>query len=374
MSHPFQPSFKLGILGGGQLARMLALAAHRWGVEPWVYSEKADDPGQEVTRFGVVGSLSDKEQLKKFLAQVDMATFESEFLNASLLADLSKETKKPISPSPELMGTLQDRLTQKQLLDDLKIPTAPWRRVDDAEDAKIAAKELSLPLVFKKRRFGYDGYGTFVIKTSVQLQEFCSQQFPNHDGFIAEKFIPFSRELACIFARRKKGEIVNYPLVESFQKDSRCLWVKGPVKHAKFSAWSLKFKKLLAKTQYVGVMGVELFETKQGLLVNELAPRVHNTGHYTQEAFELSQFDLHILAMINQPLEPGLSPKGFAMVNLLGDEKPKTRWDVTPGIAVHWYGKKESRPGRKMGHINAVNSTPEKALQGALKARKRFSI
>lgn len=378
MSHSFKPGFKLGILGGGQLARMLALSAHKWGVQPWVYSEKASDPAQEVTNFGTIGSLSDSEQLQAFLQKVDMATFESEFLNAPLLTQLSKSTGTTIAPSPALMGTLQDRLTQKKLLDDLKIPTSPWRNVTSPADALSAADDFSLPLVFKKRRFGYDGYGTFIVRDQKSLAAFVKEQFPNADGFIAEKFIPFKRELACVFARRQakgsKGEIVHYPLVESLQKDARCFWVKGPIKHRTFKTWSAKFEKLLAHTKYVGVIAAELFETKEGLIVNELAPRVHNSGHYTQDAFALSQFDLHILALLNQPLELEKEPKGFAMVNLLGDKKPSTTWDVSPETYVHWYGKTESRPGRKMGHINALGTTPEKALQTALAARKRFSI
>jgi 5-(carboxyamino)imidazole ribonucleotide synthase len=374
VSHSFKPSFKLGILGGGQLARMLALSAHKWGVEPWIYSENPNDPGRQVSSFGATGKLDDAVALKKFLSQVDIATFESEFLNAPMLAELQKSTGTPISPSPEIMGLFQDRLSQKQLLDKMKIPTAKWMSVNTPADAQNAAAHLSLPLVFKKRRFGYDGYGTFVIRDKKSLQDFCDKEFPNADGFIVEQFIPFKRELACIFARSQSGEIVHYPLVESLQKDSRCFWVKGPVKQSSFKPWTTKFKKLLAQTKYVGVIGVELFETKKGLIVNELAPRVHNSGHYTQDAFELSQFDLHILALLDQPIFIPPSPKGFAMVNLLGDSNPTGQANFTPNTFVHWYGKADSRPGRKMGHINALGTTPAKALQTALKARKRFSI
>jgi 5-(carboxyamino)imidazole ribonucleotide synthase len=361
-------------LGGGQLTRMLALSAHKWGVEPWVYSENASDPGRQVTSFGATGALDDAESLRRFLSQVDMATFESEFLNAPLLKELERTSGKTILPTPDTMALFQDRVPQKQLLDKMKIPTAPWRSIVSPVDSLRVAEELKFPLVFKKRRFGYDGYGTFVIRDQKSLEEFCSKQFPNKDGFIAEKFIPFKRELACIFARRKNGDVVHFPLVESLQKDSRCFWVKGPIKHPGFKAWTAKFKKLLADTKYVGVIGVELFDTKKGLIVNELAPRVHNSGHYTQDAFELNQFDLHILALLDQPLSVPKAPKGFAMVNLLGDEKPRSLADFSPDTFVHWYGKSDSRPGRKMGHINALGATPEKALQTALKARKRFSI
>lgn len=366
----------MGILGGGQLARMLALSAHSLGLQPYVFSENLQDPAQQVTMFHHIGSLKDPSHLEKFLKNIDVATFESEFLNGSLLLQAQQKSKTPIYPSVTTMELLQDRLTQKQNLDIYKIPTAPWSVINSAHEAELASQSLSYPLVFKQRRFGYDGYGTFIVKNASQLKTFCKNEFPTNHGFIVEKWIPFHRELACVFARNISGHISHYPLVESLQKDSRCLWVKGPIKHPKFSAFAKQFSVFLQKMDYVGVIGVELFETSKGLLVNELAPRVHNTAHYTMAAFTISQFELHWRALLNQSVElPDANAKGFAMVNLLGGAtSPKPQWSLSPDVQLHWYGKEDSRPGRKMGHINVLGSSPQQALEKALKNLKRIRV
>jgi len=370
-----RPGLKLGILGGGQLARMIALSAHNIGLEPHIFSEHAEDPAQQVTNHGRVGSLNNPRDLAHFLSKVDFATYESEFLNRDLLIKVSAHAKCVFAPSPEVMAEIQDRRTQKELLDKFKVPTSPWMTVGSRESCEEAVAKLKLPLVFKKRRFGYDGYGTFIVKTQGDVDNFIEKHVNTEGGFIAEKFVPFKRELACIFARNQGGQIVNYPLMESLQKDARCFWVKGPIKHPKFNAWATKFKKLLAETKYVGVIAAELFDSSKGLVVNELAPRVHNSGHITMDAFSISQFELHLRAILNQELkEPQQLGKGFAMVNLLGTTSPQQTWELVPNVNLHWYGKNDSRPGRKMGHLNVVDSSPDKALKIAMKALKGFSI
>jgi phosphoribosylaminoimidazole carboxylase PurK protein len=375
VSKQINPGIKLGILGGGQLARMLAQSAHQMGLYPHVLSENSLDPAQQVTRFNHVGSLSDAKVVENFLKQVDIATFESEFLDGPLLSQAQQATNTPIYPNISTMELLQDRLTQKQNLDLLKLPTAPWLPANSQAEAEAAVATLGLPLVFKKRRFGYDGYGTFVLKTPLQVEEFCAKHFPSPIGFIVEKWIPFKRELACVFARNIAGEVSHYPLVESLQKDSRCFWVKGPVKHTNFSAFAKKFRLFLKKMNYVGVMAVEFFDSRQGLLVNELAPRVHNSAHCTMTAFSVSQFDLHLKALLNQSVTiPQANAKGFAMVNLLGQSSPAPKWVIAPNIQLHWYGKTENREGRKMGHINALGASPDSALKLALKNLKRIQL
>jgi 5-(carboxyamino)imidazole ribonucleotide synthase len=376
VSKQTNPGIRVGILGGGQLARMLALSAHSLGLKPHVFSENLQDPAQQVTCWNHTGSLKNREQLETFLKNVDLATFESEFLDGALLQLAQQKSQTPISPSIPTMELLQDRLTQKQNLDIAKIATAPWLVANTQAEAQQAATSLGFPLVFKKRRFGYDGYGTFVIKNKKQFEEFSNKYFPSDVGFIAEQWIPFRRELACVFARNKSGEIDHYPLVESLQKDSRCFWVKGPISHPKFLPFAHRFKVFLKKMNYVGVIGVELFETKKDLLVNELAPRVHNSAHYTMNAFSISQFELHWRALLNQSVKiPPAATKGFAMVNLLGGNKEiKTSWTLDSNVQLHWYGKDETRPGRKMGHINAIANTPAQALSQALKNLKRIHL
>lgn len=375
----FKAGLKLGILGGGQLARMLTLAAHKMGFETHIYSESSDDPAAQVTAFHSKNKMNDETALRQFIAKMDVVTFESEFLDAELLSRADSGQNK-LFPTPELMGVLQDRKTQKELFDKYELPTSPWLNLENRQQLELVLKKLEFPLVLKKRRFGYDGYGTFVIKdqkaanTMIGRVEESSELA--REKFIAEQFIPFDRELACIFARNRKGEVTHYPLVESLQKDSRCFWTKGPIRHKKFSAVAKKITHFLKKVDYVGVMGVEFFETQKGLLINEIAPRVHNSGHYTMDAFELDQFDLHLRAIIGAPVEiPKSTHHGFAMVNLLGEsENTLPQWKTPEDVVVHWYGKKQNRPGRKMGHMNSVATSPKKALKKALKARGKVQL
>jgi phosphoribosylaminoimidazole carboxylase PurK protein len=355
---------------------MLSLSAHSMGAIPCVLSEKATDPAQQVVSENFLGDLKDLDTLKAFIQHVDVLTFESEFIDCDLLEKAAGRNTKKIHPSIAAARLLQDRKTQKELLDVAKIPTAPWLLVHDAKAVADAADYLSYPFVLKKRRNGYDGYGTYIFKTKKDLEKWNTKDLSDPHGFIAEKFIPFKRELACIFTRDQKGHVLQFPLVESLQKDARCYWIKGPIQHPQFLTWSKKFSQLLKKINYVGTMGVELFESKDQLIVNELAPRVHNTGHYSSNSLPMSQFDAHLRAVSGMSLPNGsFSHEGFAMVNLLGSEKaPKPQWISPTDAVVHWYGKTENRTGRKMGHINAIGSSPNVALKRAMSALKGFKL
>ena len=362
------------------------------GVPVSVFSESAHDPAAQVVSNWVQGTFgSSPEEVKKledFLASCSVATFESEFMNAELLLKLSKDTKVGVYPSPKLMGALQDRLTQKMLLERHGILTSRFHNVKDEASARVAFADLSgansrtekAGAVFKKRRGGYDGYGTFIVRSERELEKFLPRLKEDAagggDGFIAEAFIPFKREVALMLARSRSSDIARFPFVETYQEDARCLWVKGPLKpNAKLERMAGSLEKFLAEIDYVGVIGVELFETKDGYLVNELAPRVHNSGHYTLDAADLDQFSAHILAVIGAPLStPRLLSPGFAMMNLLGQSTRRPNWSVPKKVHLHWYGKSENRKGRKMGHYNVLASTPAKALALAKKARSSFDV
>lgn len=377
MSDIFKPGLKIGILGGGQLARMLALSAHNLGAVPYILSMSEDDPAQQVVEKGFLGNPNDEASVRGFARYVDVITFESEFINCDTLAEAVPQHKKKVFPSIACIRTLQDRKSQKELLDNHKIPTAPWAMVtDEASLLKLWDTWAAEPFVIKKRRNGYDGYGTYTIKTKKNLTDFLKQQENPPEGFIAEKFVHFRRELACIFSRNKNGDILQYPLVESFQKDARCFWVKGPMEHPKFTAWSKKFKSLLTQIDYVGTIGVELFDDGTQLLVNELAPRVHNTGHYSLNTPGINQFEAHLRCLLGMDLPTALAPlQGFAMVNLLGTKGIQhPSWVVAPEAHLHWYGKSENRAGRKMGHINTLGKSPNDALKRALSALKGFKV
>ncbi|HRK08906.1 MAG TPA: 5-(carboxyamino)imidazole ribonucleotide synthase [Pseudobdellovibrionaceae bacterium] len=374
---------RLGILGGGQLARMMALEAHRLGIEVAVCSESPHDPAAQVVRHHHAGKLNDESTLKAFFDSCDSITFESEFLDADLIGRLSQNQGTPVFPAPSLMGKIQDRLTQKQLLEEHDLPTSPWRAVDNSHDAIAAWVGHKNRSVFKKRRFGYDGYGTYIVKSSEDFDHLIKSVPGPQLNLIAEQYVNFDRELALVLARDLRGNVFCYPYVETRQKDSRCLWVKGPIPN---SRRMLKLREQIAEfanqINYVGVMGVELFETERGLLINELAPRVHNTGHHSLNSFTVSQFALHVQAASGLEIDlPQPIMKGFAMWNLLGTRDqvessdpdtqlyPERASTAVPPRAdtgsafFHWYGKSQTRRGRKMGHVNTVSRDADLALE-----------
>jgi 5-(carboxyamino)imidazole ribonucleotide synthase len=375
---------KIGILGGGQLARMLALKAHELGFVPVIFSASTLDPAAQVTPFHIKGEITHSKTstknlnaLKSFLKICDVVTFESEFLNAQLLAELSIESGTAILPKPEKMAELQDRLTQKRLLVKSKLDTAHFTGVDNIDDLYAAFKVIGPKLVLKKRLFGYDGNGTFFVTQKDSAQKLKKIFEKNPIGFIAEEFIPFKQELALIVGRDLFRNTIFYPLVQSQQIRARCDWIMGPVHHKKEKNLIKNIHNFLEQNNYVGVMGIECFDTGKDLLINEIAPRVHNTGHYTLNATYPDQFTAHIKAVCGQKLSPPLltaASKGFAMVNLLGHSDLAPKWKADIHAALHWYGKKDNRPGRKMGHLNSFHSSPQKALKWALNERKKIKL
>ncbi len=369
---------KVGLLGGGQLARMLALKGHEMGLEVSVLSPSAQDPAAQVCGRWQQGDSARPEDLKQFLQQVDVATFESEFVRASSLNSLSPSLRRKLSPKPELMIQLQDRLSQKNLLLQHKLPTAPFESPQSREQAAEALKEFGGRMILKKRLFGYDGYGTFAIKKARDLQSIPAPVFSD-PGLIAESWVPFDRELALLSVRNVRGQVQHFPLVESHQVDKRCLWVRGPMPPKRPQALqSLKrgIARFLDSIDYVGVMAFELFEVQGSLMINEIAPRVHNSAHYSLNALTLDQFSAHWRALLNWELNrPQSLYPGFAMLNLLGQSRQAPSWKPLPqDISLHWYGKTENRPGRKMGHINAGGRSAQRALNRLFKVRKDFQL
>ncbi len=329
-------------------------------------SQDKGDPAAQVTNFWIKGDPNKVSDLRKIFKACKIATVESEFFDSVALKKVGK-----IFPQPQLLGVLQDRLSQKVLLQKLSVPTADFIAVSSHFDAEMAAQEFGFPLVIKKRRFGYDGYGTFICRNKKDLLALAREKY----GYIAEAFVPFKRELAVSFVRSTSGEIISLPLVETCQRNSICHWVMGPVTHPKAYETLKALKSFVQKTNYVGIIAFELFDTGKELLVNEIAPRVHNSGHYSLDALEIDQFEYHLRAITGQPLpDPVPLAGGFAMVNLLGGGKVRPQWILPENGQLHWYGKSENRKGRKMGHINYLAKSPKLALKLALNAAKKISI
>jgi 5-(carboxyamino)imidazole ribonucleotide synthase len=364
---------KIGILGGGQLARMMLLEASRMGMDCWVMSSSPNDPAAQVTNKWLEGDIKKSADVLKFAKKVDLITFESEFVSPNILEKFI-DKKIKCYPSAKHMLAIQDRLPQKEMLAKHKVPTSPFYQVDSYRNLTKLKDNVSLPLVLKARRDGYDGKGTYILKSwsDESVREFYKK---NQAGVIAEHFIPFKRELAVSLVRNTKGEIVFFPLVESYQEECRCLWVKGPVEHKKFKALKKRLKDLVDREKYVGFISFELFDDGKELMVNEIAPRVHNSAHYSQNALSLDQFSAHLKAVAGDEMkEPKVLTGGFAMYNLIGSTDKKPKWNFKSDVFFHWYGKADNRPGRKMGHLNINADGPNKALKKLIEARKEIKL
>lgn len=354
---------KIGILGGGQLARMLCLRGRELGLEIHVMSPKITDPASQVCTKWHEGQLTKPSDIRKFSRAVDLITFESEFIPGALL---QKALPKINICFPQISNLLklQDRWPQKELLWDYQIPTSPFMKINSKDDLDTAYKVFNGLFVIKQRFGGYDGFGTFVIKSAAQLTQFKLKFKGLENHFIAENFISFKSEKSLLFARNLKGQIYNYPLLTSVQKLNQCDQVSGPSSHPNEKSLILLIKKMLNDLNYVGLIAFELFDTGRELMVNEIAPRVHNTGHITMDAFNIDQFEMHLRCVLNLDLPTeNASTKHYLMQNLSGTSIRKPFFIKSLTGKLHWYEKTENRPRRKMGHINYVGQTSIKKLQ-----------
>ncbi len=376
---------QLGIVGGGQLAQMLALEAAPLGIQVHILSEKERDPAVQVCKNWQKGNPNSRKDVIEFSQKLDLLTFESEFYEMTSYFEIQEKALQGASlplrqespslsifPSPEAMQILQNRSSQKAALIKAKIPVAPSIEVNTKEDLTQAWQKFPKGFVLKKCRGGYDGYGTYYCQSQDDLVKLHAL-FPAE--FIAEPLISFKRELAVTLIRSQDGSLETLPLVESHQEQSRCDWVIGPVKHKKLSGLLKKISHLLQQLNYVGCVSFELFDTGTELLVNEVAPRVHNSAHYSQEALSHSQFLLHVLAGLGEkfPKVKLLSP-AFCMSNLVGQSNEPAEIPCNLSGHLHWYGKDENRVGRKMGHVNYTGAATKELLKKALLERKKFKL
>jgi len=371
---------KLGIIGGGQLARMLLLAAAPLGVQVRVLCQSEDEPAAQVCGDVHLAKALTPSVLKAFSKGLTALTFESEFYDMNPFEKLQTRNKTlNIFPNPQAMGLLQDRALQKALLDHAKIPTADWCLAKSAPAYAELFKLFPEGFVLKKRRGGYDGYGTYFCRTLDEIKQIHLENLKT-DELIAEKLVSFRRELSLVLTRSKEGSCQSLPLFETHQQQGRCDYVIGPANAKNSRAFKLlesKIKVLLRSLDYVGVIAFELFEDKNGhLFVNELAPRVHNSAHVSQQALSCSQFEAHIRVGLGLPLPRlDLLKPHFCMVNLIGSGRKNSSQTGNMTGTLHWYGKMESRAGRKMGHINYVGQeSTARLLKKAQKERKGFKI
>ncbi|WP_425051663.1 5-(carboxyamino)imidazole ribonucleotide synthase [Psychromarinibacter sp. S121] len=353
MSLPLTPGATIGILGGGQLGRMLSVAASRLGFLTHIYEPGAEPPAGHVAHRVTTAPYEDEKALKTFAASVDVITYEFENIPTAALDLL--ESLKPIHPGRQALATSQDRLTEKTFLRELGLGTAPFAAVDSAEDLAKAIDEIGTPAILKTRRFGYDGKGQARLRSPEDADSALADM--NGAPAILEGFVDFSMEISVIAARGANGEVAAFDPGENVHKDGilDTTTVPARISAALKTDAILLAGRILNALDYVGVLGVELFVTPQGLLVNEIAPRVHNSGHWTQTGCVSDQFEQHIRAVAGWPLGDGGRHSDVVMENLIGDDilrVPELARD--PATAIHLYGKAEARPGRKMGHVNRI--------------------
>lgn len=372
---PIHPK-TVGILGGGQLARMLVLKARQMGLRTIVLSSKPSDPAAMVASKWLKGNLDSEQDIRRLIRAADFITFESEFIPATLIKKSLKQiTGKKIYPSLKCLGHLQDRLRQKEWLNDYDLPTLEHIKINSKDDIDLAFQIYKGKIVFKRRVGGYDGYGTYVIKNKLELLAFKKHFKGFESQFIIEPFVDFKTEKSLIFARNSKGQITSLPMIESIQKNNQCDYVTGPASHAMQKNLTQKIIGFLNSVDYVGVIAFELFNLGTKLIINEIAPRVHNTGHFSQDALSVDQFELHLRCILGMPLPTiELIQPAFVMVNLLGTSLRKPAIKKMPTGSLHWYEKSENRPRRKMGHINYVGRNKQDLLQKALRERKGILI
>ncbi len=352
-----KPGATIGVLGGGQLGRMLALAASRLGLRCHVYSAEKNSCAFEVAQATTCAPYEDERALNRFANSVDVITYEFENVPAKTAAVLS--TRKPVLPDPKVLEITQDRLIEKNFISELKIATAPYGSVHSAAQLAAAIARIGLPAVLKTRRLGYDGKGQAKIAKGADPN--AAWRSLQNAPCILEGFIVFEREVSVIAARSADGQVECFDVTENEHRNHILKISRVPAKMTPALAnEARRIATRIAKAfDYVGVLGVEMFVVgkgkKQSVMVNEIAPRVHNSGHWTIDGATVSQFEQHVRAVAGWPLAKPLRLGRVEMVNLIGDEvNEAARWLTVPGAALHLYGKGEARAGRKMGHVTRV--------------------
>jgi len=347
----------IGILGGGQLGRMLSVAASRLGFKTHIFEPGANPPAAHVADRVTTANYDDAEALNAFAQSVDVITYEFENIPTSALDIL--ENIRPIHPNREALRVSQDRITEKDFLANLGLTPSPYAAVDTLADLEHAVTEIGLPAILKTRRFGYDGKGQARINTAADLGQAIADMAGQ--PAVLEGFVNFTHEISVIGARSENGDVSCFDPGENIHRGGILHTTTVPARLSKAQRMDavLMAGRILNALDYVGVMGLELFVTPKGLIVNEIAPRVHNSGHWTQNGCAVDQFEQHIRAVAGWPLGDGSRHSDVVMENLIGadmDRVPDLAKD--PTVSLHLYGKAEVKAGRKMGHFNKIIPTP----------------
>ncbi len=363
----------LGVVGGGQLGRMLAEAASPLGVELIVLDPTPDCPASLVARDQIIGDFDDEDAIRELAKRSDALTFEIELADPDVLEAVSDEFDVPVHPDPATLRTIQDKLVQKHALQDRGIPVPDFRQVDSREDLLEAGEEFGYPMMLKARRGGYDGHGNVPVEDEDDVDNAMSQV---SGELMVEEFVPFERELSVI-AVKGDDEVATFPVGENVHEDEILRQTVVPARtsdEVRERAEEVA-REVLSALSGRGTYGIELFEREDGKIsVNEIAPRPHNSGHYTIEGALTSQFEQHARGVLGYPLGETTLRGSIVMSNILGDVDEPEPADLsgvegmlsTPGASFHWYGKHDVRPLRKMGHVTLVGDDLEASDESTL--------
>ncbi len=382
MTHIMKKRIRIGILGGGQLARMSAYQAYKLGFEVAILEKKAQSPAGQLTKFEYVGWVDDKGLLKKFISDCDIITLENEFIDYKDLEFIERMGKK-VLPSSGTISLIQDKFIQKKTFLRNGLPVPAFVEIKNSSHYKSVSKKLGNKFVLKSRKMGYDGYGNALVTDEKSFNDGINKLSDRHSELMAEEFIDFSKELAVMIARTR-NEIKAYPVVETIQKNHICHTVIAPARitpQLQKKITDIAVRSVEA-VKGIGIFGVELFITADNkTLINEMAPRPHNSGHYTIEACTTSQFENHIRAVLGLPLGSAELVKPCAvMINLLGKKEGPGIVDdykkslKNENLHLHIYGKDVSRPGRKMGHITMLGEKIGPVLSELKKMEQKIII
>lgn len=358
---------RIGIIGAGQLGRMLALAGYPLGLHFTFLDQSPEAPGAQVGSI-ISGAFDDPQKLKELADAVDVVTFDVENVPVAAIREIA--ARKPFYPPPDALGASQDRLIEKTLFRKLRIPTPEFAAVDSLEDLQAAAKRIGIPGVLKTRTLGYDGRGQFFLRSAQDIA--AAWDALGSVPLIYEGFIDFSREVSLIGVRSRTGEMAFYPLSANTHSEGILRHSIAPYRNASLQEQAeAHLKRVLKHFDYAGILTIEFFVKQGKLIANEMAPRVHNSGHWTIEGAQTSQFENHIRAVLGLPLGSTRPIGHSAMLNFIGTLPTLTKILRVPGLHFHSYGK-SPRPQRKLGHCTVVESSPagrDKALKALLRLK-----
>ncbi len=385
MKSSIKANTKIGFLGAGQLARMSALQAFRFGIQVAVFSDRSEnEPVQFMTPFSSSGSFESVDDLVAFAKECDVVTLENEFIRSEVLREVQAKSGTPIYPSPESFALIENKLIEKQTFEKAGIPVTPYKLVRNAEEIERFGEEHGWPFLLKSSKGGYDGYGNETVADPASAARAFEKLGGNKgQDILAEAFVPFTNELAVQVARNENGTVV-YPCCETVQENHICVAVLSPAPvHTKYQK---RAQELAVKAADAiggkGIFAFEFFLTDEGeVLLNESAPRPHNSGHYTIEGCVTSQFENHIRAVLGLPLgAPDLIRPAVAMINLLGTHQRDAETEhIAEALAeanghLHVYGKLDSKPGRKMAHYTLLGDDLEETYSRARALTRNIEI